>query len=120
MNTTWRMKRSGGFSAMLKMGWGAMARSMRYTEYASAMHERCAPFRHWYLHFIGVDPVFQGKGYASELLKPMLARMDMEEIPCYLETQNWENVPLYQYYGFRVVEEGTIPGTDVGHWAMLR
>ena len=50
----------------------------------------------------------------------MLAEMDADHVPCYLETQNRENMILYQHYGFRVVEEDTIPGTHVGHWAMLR
>jgi len=114
------MVRSGAFSMMLKMGAGSIGRMTRYGEYATAMHKRHAPFRHWYFQAIGVDPVFQGKGYAGALLKPMLARIDTEHLPCYLETQNQKNVPIYQHYGFKVVEEGTIPGTETGHWAMLR
>lgn len=116
----WRMIQYGGFSVMLKMNREELVRTIRYTKYATSVHERCANMRHWYLQFIGVDPAFQGKGYASVLLKPMLARMDAGQAPCYLETHNQENVPIYQHYGFRVVEEGTIPNTEVGCWAMLR
>ena len=114
------MMLSGGFPVMLKMGGGALVRSMRYTEYASAVHKRHSPRPHWYLQFIGVDPMSQGKGYASRLLKPMLARIDTEGSSCFLETQNRENVPIYQHYGYRVVEEAVVPGTEIGHWAMLR
>ncbi len=116
----WRMLRSGALPVMLKMSRKEIGRSMRYTEYAEAVHEKRAPADHWYLQFIGVDPAFQGRGYAGGLLRPMLARMDAEGASCFLETQNRENVPIYEHYGFRVVEEGTIPGTDIGHWAMLR
>ena len=115
-----QMMRSGGLPVMLRMGWEAMVRSMRYTEYASTIPKRHEYQTHWYLQFIGVDPIFQGKGYASELLRPMIARMDAEKAFCFLETQNRENVPIYQHYGFRVIEEGVIPGTDIGHWAMIR
>jgi len=116
----WPMVRSGGLSMAFKMGKGGIARAMRYTAYASAVRKRHAPFRHWYLQSIGVAPEFEGKGYAGALLKPMFARMDTEHLPCYLETENQKNVPLYEHYGFQVVEEGRIPTTELTNWAMLR
>jgi GNAT superfamily N-acetyltransferase len=69
---------------------------------------------------LGVDPDYQGKGYASQLLRPMLARADKEGIPCYLETQLGKNVALYEHFGFRVAEQGIIPGSNVMSWAMVR
>lgn len=48
-------------------------------------HHKLVPYRHWYFFNIGVDPNFQGKGYASNLIKPMLARIDKEHLPCYLD-----------------------------------
>jgi len=75
---------------------------------------------HWYLMVIGVDPMYQGRGYASALIKPTLAQIDREHLPCYLETNNERNVPIFEHYGFKVVEAGIIPGTNVSHWAMLR
>jgi hypothetical protein len=50
----------------------------------------------------------------------MFARMDTEHLPCYLETHNQKNVPIYRHYGFKVVEEDIVPGTEITHWAMLR
>ena len=85
-----------------------------------AVHQRLAPFRHWFLQVIGVDPQFQGRGYAGELLRPMLARVDKEGLPCYLETLNEQNVLLYEHFSFRVVEKSTIPETNLTNWAMLR
>ena len=94
---------------------------MKYPgEYIDAMHKRLAPFKHWFLQTIGVDPQFQGKGYAGELLRPMFARMDKEGLPCYLETLDEQNIQLYEHFGFKVVEKAIIPKTSLTSWAMLR
>lgn len=50
----------------------------------------------------------------------MFARIDREGLPCYLETQDEQNVPLYQHFGFKVVNKSTIPETKLTNWAMLR
>jgi predicted acetyltransferase len=55
-------------------------------------------------------------GYVSKLIKPMLKRINEEGFPVYLETQNEKNVPLYEHYGFEVVEATTYPNTDIGLW----
>ena len=57
-----------------------------------------------------MDPAQQGKGFASALLKPMLARLDEENMACYLETQNMKNVAMYQHFGFKLVHETRVPG----------
>jgi len=72
------------------------------------------------LQVIGVDPQFQGKGYAGKLLEPMLARIDEEGLSCYLETQDEADVRLYEHFGFKVIEKSTIPETNLTNWAMLR
>jgi len=41
--------RPAAFLRMLKMGAGSIRRMMRFSPYATAMHKRHAPFRHWYL-----------------------------------------------------------------------
>jgi len=50
----------------------------------------------------------------------MLDWLDLQKLPCYLTTQNEKNVSLYEHYGFRVVEQLTLPHTDIVHTAMLR
>jgi GNAT superfamily N-acetyltransferase len=57
---------------------------------------------HWYLAFIGVDPVRQGSGVGAALLRSRLRRCDEEGLPAYLESSKPENVPLYQHFGFHV------------------
>ena len=55
---------------------------------------------HYYLQLLGVQPTFQGQGWSRQVLQPILARADQEQLPCYLETATPENVALYQHYGF--------------------
>lgn len=53
-------------------------------------------------------------------LRPVFDYLDRQGLPCYLDTHNPANLPFYEHYGFKVVEEGRLPGTDRPHWAMLR
>ncbi len=71
-------------------------------EQAGASHP---PVLHWYLPAIGVEPMFQGKGYASALLAQGLEVCDGAHVPAYLEATNPANIPLYRRFGFEVVGE---------------
>lgn len=108
-------------SMLPKIGREVIGRMWHCNQYATSVHKRHAHFRHWYLSLIGVDPLLQGRGYASILLKAMSARIDKEHLPCYLETQTVKNVSIYRHYGFKVVEKFIIPSTtEFSNWAMLR
>ncbi len=114
------MHMTSGLSILKKLGEKNVSQMLSFVGYLASIHKRHAPFKHWYLLGLAVNPHYQGKGYASILLRAMFARIDKEHLPCYLETQNEKNVPIYQHYGFKVVEESTVPGTKVTNWAMLR
>lgn len=118
--TIWKLVRSVPISVIFGFGRHGGGRMRQLNEYIDAVHRRLAPFKHWFLQTIGVDPRFQGKGYAGKLLKPMLARIDEEGLPCYLETQDEADVRLYERFGFKVIEKSTIPETNLTNWAMLR
>jgi ribosomal protein S18 acetylase RimI-like enzyme len=116
----WRMLLSGAFWPGLRMGIEAGRRMQRFDDFVEKKHRQLAPFPHWYLMVLGVDPEFQGKGYASRLLRGTLPRIDAEGLPCYLETYGERNVAIYQHFGFKTIDEFTIPGTTVSLCAMLR
>jgi ribosomal protein S18 acetylase RimI-like enzyme len=116
----WKLIRSGALQVMRRFGTKSGRRMRKFSRHLDSAHERNAPFPHWYLWNIGVDPSFQGKGYAGKLLTAMFVRIDKEGVPCYLVTQKETNLPLYQHYGFKVVEQFIIPGTEFTNWAMLR
>jgi ribosomal protein S18 acetylase RimI-like enzyme len=115
-----KLIRSGALILLSKFGIRSVRKMMMFNRYLELIHKHVAPYPHWYLWNIGVDPQFQGKGYASKLLLPMLARMDKEGIPCYLETQKEANIALYRHYGFKVAEQFIVPGTEFTNWSILR
>ncbi|MCV0402887.1 MAG: GNAT family N-acetyltransferase [Chloroflexi bacterium] len=83
-------------------------------------HRHHAPDDHFYLSALGVEPERQGEGVGTALMQPVLERCDHDGTPAYLETATGRNVLLYERVGFDVVEELTLPGTDVHGWLMLR
>jgi ribosomal protein S18 acetylase RimI-like enzyme len=118
--TLWRMILSGSFLAYLRLDKELTSKRHRINDFCETVRKKLTPDYYWYLEFIGILPQFRGNGYASSLIKPILARLDMEQLPCYLETENENNVPIYQHYGFDVVEKAAIPGTRLSLYAMLR
>jgi ribosomal protein S18 acetylase RimI-like enzyme len=97
-----------------------MRRVRSWVDYANGIRKHVVPGRHLYLQILGVDPDYQGQGYASRLLKPMLTRADREGLPCFLDTEVEKNVKLYEHFGFKVEGEGLVPGSNVHSWAMVR
>lgn len=61
---------------------------------------------HWYLPFIGVDPLRQGQGIGTALMQHALVPCDRDHTPAYLESSNPRNIPLYEQHGFELL--GTI------------
>jgi ribosomal protein S18 acetylase RimI-like enzyme len=60
---------------------------------------------HWYLPQIGVDPVAQGQGLGSKLMRHALTRCDREGALAYLEASKPQNIPFYERHGFKAVGE---------------
>ena len=118
--TLWRRIRSGLWLDSFRVGKETALKMRSFGDYVASVHKRHAPLAYYYLQLIGVDPVHQGRGYSSILLRAMFARLDKERIPSFLETHEEKNVAIYQHHGFRVVEESEFPGSGLITWAMLR
>lgn len=74
---------------------------------------------HWYLPLMGVDPLHQGKGLGSALMKDALEKCDSDSRLAYLESSNRKNIPLYERHGFELL--GTIQvGASPPLFPMLR
>jgi ribosomal protein S18 acetylase RimI-like enzyme len=65
---------------------------------------------HWYLFILATEPAAQGRGLGSALLDQMLARVDADGMPVYLESSNQRNIALYGRRGFEITGEVAIPG----------
>jgi GNAT superfamily N-acetyltransferase len=86
---------------------GRLPRALRAFNFMESRHPK-AP--HYYLHVVGVDPDWQGRGLGGALMAPILRRCDDEGLPAYLEASSPRNRVLYERNGFRVVEEVPLPG----------
>ncbi len=118
--TNWKNIRAGGLNMLRKVGRDAVIRMSKIGNFTFALHKKYATFPHFYLAPVGVDSKHQGKGFASKLLRPMFNRLDQEKLHCYLETQSRTNVEIYLHYGFKVINETTIPDTEIDLWLMER
>jgi len=115
-----RLLLSGAIVSASRVGQEGRRRMQILSKYIDKKRRELAPYNHWYLVLLGVDPKFQGRGYASRLIRGMLTRIDEEGLPCYLETDGERNVYMYRHFGFEVIDEFIIPETNVRQCAMLR
>ncbi|MDF1539296.1 MAG: GNAT family N-acetyltransferase [Candidatus Thorarchaeota archaeon] len=112
--------RIGGFTLFRKVGSAKLRDMMNVDQFTSSRREEYSIKPYLHLGPVGVSPEFQGKGYASKLIRPMLDHLNSEGVNCYLEAQNESNVSLYQHFGFEIVAKGTVPNTDIPHWDLIR
>jgi ribosomal protein S18 acetylase RimI-like enzyme len=97
-------------------GWSRLVKVQLATAPLLKAHPRVP---HHYLFVLGVDPDVQGKGVGRELLAPMLATCDRENLPAYLETATERNLGYYQSLGFAITGEHAIKaGPTI--WFMTR
>lgn len=114
-----RTLRSGALS-LAKLGQGAGKRFNEFDGFSLKKHKESIKDSHQYLILVGVDPEKQGQGFGSKLIRPMLKIAEEKGQPCYLETHSYENVAIYKKYGFEVVSEDIVPGTDITQICMLK
>lgn len=77
---------------------------------------KCRPDEpHWYLGTIGA--AVPGLGVGTALLQAGVGRVVG---PAYLESSNRANLPLYERFGFEVVDEITLPQDGPTVWPMYR
>ena len=87
------------------MGREASERSLRiWRQFARIRAQEAGP-RYWYLMVIGVLPAYQGQGLGGALMRPVLAQADRDDLPCFVETVQPRNLPLYARHGFQLVHD---------------
>lgn len=112
--------RNGGIRLILHSGLGIIRKLLVYETFAMKLKEKYTGHVDWYLYNLSVRQSAQGKGVASKLMNPMLTFCDDEKMIVYLETNKESNVPIYRHYRFELRETNKIPGSDVGHYSMVR
>jgi ribosomal protein S18 acetylase RimI-like enzyme len=105
---------------LTRCGWGHIMRQFPINHLCENIKKQLAPKHHVYLSLLAVRPPSQGRGLAHLLMDALLAELERDRLPCYLETQNLRNTGLYQNFGFRVIREVMIPGARLPFYMMLR
>lgn len=98
-------------------GLGALQRGLALDAFLKGNHPQ-EP--HCYLHAIGVKSTCRGQGVGSRLMAHGVKMADHEQVPAYLENSNELNLPLYQKYGFEVIEKKNTPNGGPPIWLMRR
>ena len=117
----WRMIRSGSIFPVLSIGFKSfmkVASALSPMDGERKKHMKNRSFV--YLQIIGVASENQGKGHGGKLLKELLAMADEAKLPIYLETETESNVRLYERFGFKTLEEMSLPVINQPMWTMLR
>ncbi|GGI79909.1 N-acetyltransferase [Polymorphobacter multimanifer] len=91
-------------------------RGLKVSQAIEAHHPRNLRFA--YLHYAGVAPAEQGRGWGGRAIRHGIAQA--RPLPAFLETATPANVGLYQNLGFRTVAEWDVPGGGPHFWSMLR
>ena len=115
-----RQIRSGGMRLYRVVGSDAVARMTHVAAHNDCLRRQHVPGKHWFLSILAVDPDHQGRGHATRLLDPMLARLDREGLPAYAETTERELLAFYRRFGFEPGTESTVPGTELTVWPLVR
>lgn len=110
----------GGFKVIRKFGIKFLRKSIPIENYIQSERVKNAPFSHWYLSYIAVDPEYQSKGIGSIMLKKLFKKYEKYNLPFYLETHVKRNVSFYQNLNFELLKESITPGTDIQMWCMLK
>lgn len=116
----WKFLKNGGLKVPLKFGVKSTKRMSFIQAVNDSIRNIYMKVPYWYFGPIAVDPEYQGQGYASNLIRPMLKRIDNENLPIYLETNIEKHLSIYDHFGFRVLEEIIIPNTNIVNWSMIR
>ena len=115
----WQYIRSGILIPIITAGLSWLRKMRLYDDLCKKKHQEHANFPHLYLYNLAVHPDQQKKGYASKLLAPVLTVVDQFGLACYLET-NERNIPLYEHFGFQVVDQEFLSEFDMKAYFLLR
>ena len=73
---------------------------------------------HWHVGPVAVEPELQGRGIGHLVIGPLLAQLDDDGIPGWLETDKVENVRFYEAHGFEIDQAESRFGVEF--WLMRR
>ena len=116
-----RLLKSGGIIPILKLGFKRLitiANAFTPMDEVRKKHMKDRAFV--YIQVIGVSTQLQGKGFGKKMLNALIQASEKTKIPIYLDTETERNVKWYERFGFKTVEQMTLPVIEQPMWAMKR
>ena len=110
---------NGGFKTIWSRGIRTFIRMANFESFAMDIRKKYTNYEDWYLYNLCVDKKAQGKKISSKLIKPLINYFKLNKKLCYLENNSDKNVPIYEHFGFKVVEKTIVPGSNVEHYAIM-
>ena len=95
-----------------------MYRMESFEKFAS---DKRAPFlddRTWYLYIFATQSSFKGMGYGKKLMNVLLSYVNRHGYRICLETNDRDNVAMYEHFGFKTVER-SLYQNSLEHFNML-
>ena len=75
---------------------------------------------HWYLSLLAVEQARQRDGVGSALMAHVLARVDADHLPAYVENSKARNLEFYERHGFRTFKRLEFAPGGPHLWLMWR
>ena len=91
-----------------------------YTPVTKFRREYMVEHKFIYLLIFGVVTELHGKGYGRKLLDAVIEESEREGLPLLVGAGSEDNVNMYEYFGFRVLEKINLNVVDLPEWEMVR
>jgi len=74
----------------------------------------------FHLLVVAIDKSLKGKGAFRKLLMPVILACEKKRMPIVLETFNPDNIPIYEHFGFQLMESHVSDKIDLTCFCMMR
>jgi predicted GNAT family N-acyltransferase len=115
--------------ASAKLMAAAAANELRLMEYNASLVHKITK-HDWYKQYydgevyhimiVAVDKALKGTSACRELLMPVINECEEKKIPIIMQTHNPDNVPIYEHYGFRLIESHYSEELDLTCFCLAR
>ncbi|MCK5732139.1 MAG: GNAT family N-acetyltransferase, partial [Tenericutes bacterium] len=109
-----------GISMIASIGIQPVIKMIKYQKWVTRLHKRYLKESYCYLDIIVIGPSFQGKGFSSTLIKPKLLDISLNNKIAFLETQNKQNVVVYEHFGFKLIYQEKLSNTEITSYGMIK
>ena len=111
---------AGGLKLVRSFGLKGTARMQSFETFAEKFKKKYMTNNCWYLFGFVSRRESRGQGYGARVLSPMHSYFDRTGQDCYLETLDEKNIPLYEHFGFKLMESTRLPDSPLMFYSMLR